>query len=188
MKNAFVLLCGLACMVACVAQNDPRLKAVGDLTKKVEALESSYSSLQSDVWELQAASSPYKTATFDPGEPSGYGRVDTSGGTFLVSVVNVTPYLDGFRVTCHFGNPSTATFHGFKLHLKWGPRFNSADKKTNWLSWRAALREKDLSLADVLRPGAWNRVAFVVAPAKGDEFGHLEMSMDTSEISLVGGR
>jgi len=46
------------------------------------------------------------------------------------------------------------------------------------------LRQKELSLTEVLRPGSWNRLSFILAPAKPEEFGYLELSMETNNISL----
>jgi hypothetical protein len=105
-------------------------------------------------------------------------------GTFLVSIKNVTPFVDGFRVTCYFGNPTSAAFRGFELHAKWGPRRNSDRKGFKWDEWFASLRETDLTLTDTLSPGAWNPVTFALSPAKADEFGYLELSMTTDQISL----
>jgi hypothetical protein len=103
---------------------------------------------------------------------------------FLVTVKNVAPYVDGFRITCNFGNPSSATFAGFKLTAKWGPRQDVSKKDFKFSQWRASLREKELSLTDSLLPGSWNPVTFVLAPARADEFGYLELSITTDNIRL----
>jgi hypothetical protein len=100
-----------------------------------------------------------------------------------VSIQNVTPYVDGFRVTCNFGNPSSATFNGFKLKAKWGPRLPK-DKNMTIAQWEAANREKELSLTNILQAGSWNPVSFVLSPAKPEEFGRLALSMDTDNVSL----
>ncbi|SRR6266545_2552923 len=180
-------------LLGCVAQDDARLKKVAELDTslaslqlQVKAAEDRIQSLQVDVWTLQAQAEPYKSATFDPGSPRGYGRIDTTGGTFLVSIQNVTPYLDGFRVSCNFGNPSSATFHGFKLKAKWGPRspLGQKDAKITHVQWQAALREKELSLTETLQAASWNPLSFVLSPAKADEFGYLELSMETDNLSL----
>jgi hypothetical protein len=186
-----VLLLGMQCLVGCVAQNDPRLKradeiaAVADgLKRSLDALQAQVQSLETDVLVLQARTNPYETAVFDPSNPVGYSRIDADGGTFLVSVKNAVPYLDGFRVTCHFGNPSSVIFTGFKLKAKWGARRDFKAKGFDFMRWQASLQEKELSLTDSLRPGSWNPVTFVVAPAKADEFGYLELSITTDTLSL----
>lgn len=177
--------------LACVSQSDPRLKKVEELDKAITALsnevkdaQSTIGTLQTDVTLLQLGAEPYKSATFDPGNPGGYQRIDTTGGTFLVSFQNAVPYVDGFKVTCNFGNPSSGTFNGFKLKAKWGPRFDRKDKSLNYAQWQASLREKELSLTDSLKAASWNPVSFVLSPAKPDAFGYLELSMDTDNVSL----
>lgn len=125
-----------------------------------------------------------RTVAFDPANSKGYSRLDTDTGTFLVSVEKVTPYLDGVRVTCNFGNPSAVSYQGFKLKAKWGPRLENGVKGSKYFDWQESLQEKDIEVTDRLRPGAWNPVSFVVSPAKADQFGYLELSMETSTISL----
>lgn len=190
MKRALVITLALS-LVGCVAPNDPRLQKVDETAKSVESLQAKVDdlggqleTLQTDVLVLQGGVNPYESAVFDPSSPGGYSRVDSSGGSFLVSVKNVAPYVDGFRITCHFGNPSSATFTGFKIKAKWGPRRDFKAKGFNFSEWQASLREKELSLTESLRPGAWNPVTFVLAPAKADEFGYLELSITTDRISL----
>lgn len=190
-----VVICGIVILAGCVPQNDPRLRKVAELEASVTALqgqltaaEERLSSVEADVSVLQASGDPYKAAAFDPGTPGPYQRLDTTSGTFLVSVQNVTPYLDGFRVTCDFGNPSSATFNGFKLKAKWGPRLDLKNKKMTLRQWTEALREKDISLTASLRPASWNRLSFVVSPASAEEFGYLELSMETNSVSLQAAR
>jgi hypothetical protein len=53
-----------------------------------------------------------------------------------------------------------------------------------YLQWQTSLQEKEISITNILQPSSWNQVSFVLSPAKPDEFGHLELSMETSEVSL----
>jgi hypothetical protein len=92
--------------------------------------------------------------------------------------------VDGFRVTCNFGNPSSATFNGFKLKAKWGARLDAKAKGFEWKAWQESHREKEISLTNPLVSGSWNKVSFVVSPAKAEEFGFLELSMETNTVSL----
>jgi hypothetical protein len=190
-RVSVAIVLATAC-IACVSENDPRLKKLDEIDKLqsaakevTERLEGITSRLESLELQAQLATTqPYESATFDPSGSRGYSRIDTNSGTFLVSIENVTPYVDGFRVTCNFGNPTTATYNGFKLKAKWGPRYDRRAKNRNYTSWQGSLREKELDLPDHLQSGAWNRVSFVLSPAKADEFGYLELSMVTNTISL----
>jgi outer membrane murein-binding lipoprotein Lpp len=180
-------------LLGCVAQDDPRLKKVEALASQVSTLEFQNKALEARVgWlegtvnilQAQASAGAYETATFDPGEPRHYSRIDTTGGTFLVMLEDVTPYVDGFRVTFKFGNPSSATFNGFKIKAKWGSRFDFKAKGANWATWHASLREKEISVTDNLYAGSWNSVSFVVSPAKREEFGYLQLSTETDRVIL----
>ena len=135
-----------------------------------------------------------RTATFDPSEPrGGFDKVESSSGFFLVSLQNVQPYLDGQRVTLHIGNPLSVTYSGFKIKATWStrmPKFNAADKSfaEKQKAWAVAKQQKEIALTQDLRPGAWNTVSFVVAPAKAEEFGYLEIGIETNQVKLFGGR
>ena len=92
LSAALILLAG------CVAQNDPRLKEVEDLRTTATSLKTELqwgmtriNSMQTDVSGLQFRANSYQTATFAPGEPGSYSRVDSGGGTFLLSIKNVSP-------------------------------------------------------------------------------------------------
>jgi outer membrane murein-binding lipoprotein Lpp len=51
-----------------------------------------------------------------------YAPIDNLGGvgTFFIAFEDAQPYLDGYKVRLKIGNPSTATYEGFQLHLTWG--------------------------------------------------------------------
>lgn len=192
-RAAFLLLLQFG-LFGCAAEDDAQRKNRQKVEKletdsvalaeRVEAVETRLSSVEFRTDLLENSGQAYSNGTFDPAE-KGYSRIDTTNGTFLVSIQNVTPYLDGFKVTCNFGNPSAATYNGFKLKAKWGPRFDREVKGANYTTWQSSLREKEISLTNQLRAGAWNPVSFVVSPAKADEFGVLELSMETNSISLT---
>jgi len=135
-----------------------------------------------------------KTATFDPSEPkSGFDKVESTSGFFLVSLQNVQPYLDGQRVTLHVGNPLSVTYSGFKIKATWStrmPKFDPTDRQYSekQRAWNAGKQQKEIALTQALRPGAWNTVSFVVAPAKAENFGYLEVGIETNQVRMFGGR
>ena len=119
-----------------------------------------------------------------------YQSIDTNSGRFLIECDNVQPYLDGQKLQLRVGNPNLATYRGFKLKAKWGPRtpkWDSADALQNasrWDEWKRSLREKEIESTADLKPGVWNTVEIVLAPAKPDELGYIELSMTTDKIIL----
>jgi len=142
------------------------------------------------TWKLIALESKldqYNSVTLDPSIPKQYARVNSSSGFFLVSLQDVEPYLDGVKVWLNIGNPLSATYGGFKIKAKWGPKWNPAPVKANpnyYKEWKSALREKELSFTDSLESGRWNSVELILSPATPEDFGHLELAIETDTVSL----
>jgi hypothetical protein len=151
---------------------------------KIESLESRLVAL-----EVQARMElgQYKSAVLDPGE-RGFSRLDTSLGSFVVSLQDVTPYADGVRVRLNVGNLTTAMVKGGTFRVKWGPRkppLRGEDYALRYSEWTKALREKSIEFQDDLRSGAWNSVTLSLVGLPPAQFGYLELSMETPTISLL---
>jgi len=118
----------------------------------------------------------------------GYSRIDSPTGTLFVSVEEVKPYADGSRIMLNIGNPSTATYRGFKMHVRWGPRFDG-DKQTAagaYMQWRNGLREGDFAFRETLPAGRWARATLTLSPGKPESLGYMEISgLETDELSLL---
>jgi len=124
----------------------------------------------------------YKSASFDLSSHEGCLRINSSSGYFLVSLQNVEPYLDGVKVHINIGNPVFATYNGFKLKVIWGEKLDLTDDQDRW---RSSLKEKEISFTETLRPGCWNKVNFVLSPIEPKNFGYMELSIQTDNISLI---
>lgn len=179
----FVLSVVALATSGCVGNQADRLQQadLDQLKTQVKAMGQRVDTLELQVSVLQAR--PYQAAVLDPSE-KGYSRVDTGQGFFPISVDNVEPYLDGYRVTLNIGNPQFAVYNGFTIKAKWGPQWDFQKTGQSFSDWEKALREKDFTLADTLLSGSWNKVEFVLSPAKADEVGYIEVSMTTNEVSL----
>jgi hypothetical protein len=114
-----------------------------------------------------------------------FQRLETDSGTFLVSVENATPYLDGFRLDLSIGNPSSVTYSGFKIHVKWNSRYDYDHfSEPGYSNWQKAQREKDDSFVDRLPPGSWHKISIVLPATAADQLGFLILSMETNTVSL----
>jgi len=136
---------------------------------------------------LKLKSTDNSEALFDASESSGFSRVDSTSGFFLVSLKNVEPYLDGYKLTLNVGNPLSATYESLKFNVIWGKKLNSADSLTDanaYSKWEKTLRNKEVTIADKLQPGAWNKVTLVLSPAKSDELGHIKIRLNAGQVSL----
>jgi hypothetical protein len=178
-------------IIAACADNTSQGK-IQKLEAEVDRLQKEIDELKLETTFLKIFQNPYKSAVFDPSETKGYGRLDTTSGFFLFSITDIKPYLDGYKIVANVGNPSAARYIGFALKAKWGTRFDvnkaKTDKSYNYDSWHKTLTEKDIRFTETLKPSTWNKVSFVVSPAKPDAFGYLEISMTTDTVGLIQGK
>lgn len=126
-------------------------------------------------------------ATFDASDATGFQRINTSSGFFLVSFKNAEPYLDGYKVTLEIGNPLSATYDGLKFNLTWGKKYNAKDYDNagdGYSKWQAGLKKKEVSILEKLMPGSWNRVSLVMSPAKSDELSYIKVKLSSDTLSL----
>ena len=97
------------------------------LEKKYEDVVTYLNRIENRVSSLEFIKHQYASITLDPGRPTAYRRLDSDTGSFLVSLDSVSPYLDGQKVTLSIGNPSSATYSGFTLKVRWGMRYPKYD-------------------------------------------------------------
>ncbi len=170
------------------------------LESRVAALEKANQTLRLELelaeLKMQAAElrlTEITEAPLDPAEP-GFASVRTNNGQLVVSCDNVVPFGDGQKVTLRIGNPYAMTFRGLGLTIRYGsraPRDPAPDSFTLEQStarekWSKSLRAKDMTLPDVLVPGSWTDVSFVLAPARPEDVGFIGVRISTNEISLRG--
>lgn len=110
-----------------------------------------------------------------------FQRLDTNLGSFLVSIKDVSPYLNGYKIILNIGNPSAADFADATIHLKWGKPYNA---KLSMDVWENSLRSQDTKLTTNLSSATWNTVEIILAPASPDELQYLRLSMDTPSVIL----
>ena len=126
-------------------------------------------------------------AVFDAANSTGFSRINTDSGFFLVSLENVEPYLEGFRINLEVGNPLLATYKNLKFQVSWGKKFDSkeaANDPNAYQKWLSGLHSKKISIPDDLAAGAWNKVQLVLSPAKSDELGYIAVKLSTDTASL----
>lgn len=148
----------------------------------VAALEKRIRFLERKIIELDSKQTQDEYVELDTTKDS-YSRVNSNNGTFLVRVMKVEPYLNGYRVVLGVGNITTATFRGCDLTVTWGTK--EPDYSDNWNAWFKSLRTKDEHFNTVLLPGNWNEVVIILVPAKADELAYFQLSMRTNSLSLL---
>ena len=175
-----LLLWGCEGQKASKSMMEDMQKDISDL----KAMQKDVTDIDSRLAWLEISKESYKTAVLEPSQ-KGYQRLDSNCGIFLVSVQEVKPYLDGCKITLHIGNPASVTYSGFTLRIRWGKRF---EKGETFASWQKQLHEKEQKFTEELKPGWWNKVVVTLSPAKPDQFGYLDLSMETDMVKLLQGK
>lgn len=157
---------------------------IEDLRREIASLRKSLGSLNGRIFRVEINQNANQMVSFDLTSRS-FQRLDTSTGSFLVSILEASPYLDGYRVVLSIGNPSFATYTGFRLTIKWNRNYDwEKYSEGSYEAWNKDLREKEVTFPDSLKPGAWNRVEVLLPSTKGDELGYFVLSMATDTVSL----
>jgi hypothetical protein len=161
-------------------------KQVVALKEELATLHQEVNRLNLTVFQMQLRLDSTLRVELDPTIPHQFQRLDTSNGSFLVSLESIEPYLDGYRVVLNLGNPSAASYSGYTLKVRWGPAYNwSQYTADSYEKWQKAVREKEIPFTDSLRGGTWNRAVFIASPTAKDELGFVQVSLETKTVSLV---
>lgn len=162
-------------------------KEVANLREQVGKLSKSLSEVETAVIKLRTDVDLYKEVELDLSAPRKYQRLDATQGTgsFLISVQDAVPYLDGYKVHLNIGNPSAARYTGFKLKMKWAKHLPGDAGWDSYLEWLKAIKEKEVSFTEPLMPGTWNKIEVILSPASADELGYFDVSVETDIIELT---
>ena len=125
-----------------------------------------------------------REAILDPASKN-YSRVDSQIGFFLVSCQNVQPFLDGYKVTLHVGNPQNTDYSGFVIKAKWGQKYKGewSDQPavTNWL---LSSKSQEFSFTNTLFGGRWNQAEITLRETSAEQLGMLQVSIDVNVASF----
>jgi len=166
------------------AQNRNGQDSTNELSERLGALEKRVAKLEDTVtfykFEIDQKQDKQDMVLLDPSS-RGFLRLDSDNSTFLISLEDASPYLNGYRIKLDIGNPSDATFSNAKLKVRWSHALKSID---SYDSWQKSIHEKEVTLTDDLAPGKWNSVTVDLIPCASDELGYLEVSLQTPTITL----
>jgi hypothetical protein len=105
----FIIAC-LVFLVGCSETKDNKLE------QKIRILEQRVDNLSHALvtLTLQVSGIDYKSIDYHPSE-KGYQRIDSNTGTFLILTKDIQSYVGRYKIILSIGNPSSATYKGFKL-------------------------------------------------------------------------
>ena len=165
-------------------------KEAKDLTPNIEELEKKLNELETEIAVVKMQSERYDSAAFDPAQGKGFQRIDTSTGTFLISLQDVTPHLDGVKVKINIGNIQSAEYTGFTVIAEYSKRYPKyipqkyEDNKKNREDYNNSKRTKEEKFTQSLKGGAWNTVQIVLPDIKPVDFGSLYIKINTNTVKL----
>jgi Protein of unknown function (DUF3251) len=187
----FLLSCGLLAVGFASGQTASTAERLAKLEAKVRELQITQKDLIGTIAELLDArvaqgliqkdvidsvvdlvDARHTRATLDPTRLKKFRQLDTNLGFVLVSIQQVEPYLDGFKVTLDIGNPLALEYRGFILESEWGERGKSTDGKLK------------TSFTNTLKPGSWNRIDLILPQTPPDKFGYLSLGLTVNTVHL----
>lgn len=195
--NVWFLLLSVGCEPIAPTDSARLEREVSELRKMASAQAQNLGKQSGEIelLKMQLEWMQNKAVPIDVSDQS-YQCIETNTGKFLIACDNVQTYAEGQKLTFRIGNPNFITFSGFKLKAKWGlkaPKYadfgKEIDPPTKWQTayslWQKAVREKEIDSPIELRPGIWNTVEIVLSPAKVEDLGYLELSMQTDKVMLL---
>jgi len=195
-NGKFGLFIALFLLIGCydqkIAEHDKEIKDLKDKYFELQIKNFGLEYLKEQVPELSTRIlklelEQYKEVSLDLSS-KGFQRIDTSSGFFLISLDNVVPYGNGYKLSLRIGNISTAKYKGFKFKLKYGKQYDFNEIKkdpSSYEKWEKSLKIKEMSFTNELLPAVWNHVEVILSPAKSEELGHIALSMETNIVSLI---
>ena len=180
MKKIYIFLTGI--LITTIIVFLILINNISQLSNNVRTIE-----LKQLLNEYNLDNSDKNKITLSPSDTKGFLKIETSSGFFFISLKNTEPYLDGVKVYLEIGNPINATYNGFIFKVKYGPHldYTQISNNTDYYSkWNKSLKEKEISFSDKLMLGRWNRINFILTQIKPEEFGYLEIVMESVNVSL----
>jgi hypothetical protein len=109
--------------------------------------------------------------------------IKTRIGAFLVKVISIAPYLNGYKIELNIGNIYTARFSGLSIKVKWGESYDE-DRFSDHEKWEQSLNIKTFNFTEPIMAGKWNKIDFIIAPATAEQISFIELTLNTTEASL----
>jgi hypothetical protein len=187
--------CRVGILMVAVAISGCADDRAGELEKKLSGQETRINELQSTVSyqrnkmaRLQAEKDRYGKVYLDTSS-KGFQRLDTNCGTFWVMLDDIEPYPNGYKFVLSVGNPYYAIFTGMKTSVRWGRAFETkgSEKEIDanaYEAWEKTLKGKEETFANELRPGTWNKMTIILAPANAEDLAYVEFSMSVEQVKL----
>lgn len=118
----------------------------------------------------------------------GFQQINTNSGILFVDVKEVTPYLNGCKVSLVIGNPNLITYVNPEINLTWNTSilkyFKAIEEKIDVPLWESTLQKKSYCSMKKLLPGVWNEIELDIPNVTLDQLEHCTLSITTGVILL----
>jgi hypothetical protein len=185
MKNFFLLVLCLLIVGCTDRSNQARLAALEERNKRLIddgiLLRQDLAQLRADMKKDEEAvlflvtkiteADGTKAAPLS-GTTNGFELAKTEYGSFLVTVVGVEPYLNGYRVTLSIGNPLDADVTDGTISVKFGT------------SPTDSLSTVSQDIDQPITGGHWTDEVIMIAPATAGQLGYLGVTLNPTGMLL----
>ncbi len=161
-----------------------------DNYEDIEQIGARLSNLQSAFYEEVRNPTLKSSANFQIGK-EGFQRIETSVGYIFVSLADVQKYANGYKVIFDLGNPYNASITNINATLRYGkglseyiPEDNVNDFYTHYKSWEDNLKVAERSIVNEIYGGSWNKVTFIISPAKEEDLETLHLSLSATALIM----
>jgi hypothetical protein len=152
-----------------------------ELQSKLKTLEAT---LKFDEWQIKQKQDAQSAITLNLSEHT-YQRLDLDNGFLLVSTQDAAPYLSGYKIRLNIGNPTSATYAGFKAKISWAKSYDfNQYTQASYDEWQKGVQEKEISFTDALEAGTWTPIELIVTPATAEQLAYVTLSLSTDTIRL----
>ena len=156
---------------------DDRLTTVESTVKNMSE---SFFNQATDVSELKQERDRIRKARLDLEEKT-FSRVETQLGPLCVQAEAVRRKPDETAIDLLIGNPTTATLVNSLVRTRFGRAY---EPPADFQLWQDGLKEREFTIKDPLRPGAWSRYTLHLETGPVTQVGFLEISIDTKTVLL----
>lgn len=172
----------LFALTGCSGNSNELMVTIDSLRMRVDSLEARQKSMGQLVGQIyfEQLSTRNESVTLGP-TSEGFQRLDTENGFFLISVEDIQPYVNGYKLTINVGNPLQITYNGITCKLKWG---RNRGNQENYEAWDALLRSRDVPVLKDILPGTWNKVDVQLVPASAEELEYINLRIETNQVGL----
>jgi outer membrane murein-binding lipoprotein Lpp len=182
MKKCILIFAAVGILNGCTSDDINNNRKSEEISNQISSMQNQINQLQNDLSQLSSQVSQLNKnyAVFTPGS-NGYSTIYSAAGYFIVSLVSLKKYANGYRATFDIGNPNLITFNGIKLKVVWGEVYSN-DK--NYINWVNSLKTEEIEINKPLIPGVWNKITVVLSPATANETGFISLSVITNQVYL----